>query len=223
MDPILFQSAISPLFLVSISSPSTPSLDLPCSCRLQRKKMPRNLLHRLRALSVLAFLITAIFLSRHTFSYVHNTSTVSKTAHNDTSSLAIHNHTVEPISQFPNHHNHYHHHHQFHFGRAALSEQFHCLVQKGADYWNQGVLPAFAGESRFPTPQFGGGGVDPLADSGWTSNEEKKEVPRWWKNAFKAMKGKAPKGASTRFIYLDQSQDFENAFGEQVGCTVLSD
>ncbi|KAL8896280.1 MAG: hypothetical protein Q9207_007781 [Kuettlingeria erythrocarpa] len=176
--------------------------------------MAKNSLHHLRALGALAFLITALFLSRHTFIYVRNTSSVHQDAKNDTSNLTLLNHTVGPISPFLNDHNHYHHH-QTHFLRAALSEPFHCLVQKGADYWNQGVLPAFAGASRFPTPQFGGGGVDPLADSGWTSHEEAREVPRWWKDAFKAMKGKAPKGAGARYILLDQSGDFENAFGEQ--------
>ncbi|KAI4190105.1 MAG: hypothetical protein LQ346_004990 [Caloplaca aetnensis] len=181
--------------------------------------MPRN---ALRALGALAFLITALLLSTHTFNYVRITSSVRQDANNDTSNLTLHNHTVEPIAPFPNYH-HHHHHHQLHFLRAALSEPFHCLVQKGADYWNQGVLPAFAGASRFPTPQFGGGGVDPLADSGWTSHEEVREVPRWWKDPFKAMKGKAPKGAGAKFIYLDQSGDFENAFGEQVGCYLRSD
>ncbi|KAL8918179.1 MAG: hypothetical protein Q9208_007531 [Pyrenodesmia sp. 3 TL-2023] len=176
-----------------------------------------NPLHGLRVLSaLLAFLITLLLLlSTPIFTHIRSTFSQPRIAH---SVFNPHNHALNHLSPVSHHHRSHSHNHTY-SRRAALSEPFQCLVNKGAEYWNQGVLPAFAGASRFPAPQFGGGGVDRLADSGWTSHEEAREVPRWWKDAFKAMKGKAPKGDGARFIYLDQSGDFENAFGEQVGCT----
>lgn len=179
--------------------------------------------YNLRTLSaLLVFLITILLLSTQTFTRLRSTLSQPQIAHNDTSILNSHHHARNHLSPAPHHHHHHSHNNHSLSLRASLSEPFQCLVAKGAEYWNQGVLPAFAGASRFPAPQFGGGGVDPLADSGWTSHEEAREVPRWWKDAFKAMKGKAPKGDGARFIYLDQSGDFENAFGEQVGYTGLS-
>ncbi|KAL8755218.1 MAG: hypothetical protein Q9184_004862 [Pyrenodesmia sp. 2 TL-2023] len=174
-----------------------------------------NPLHYLRTLSApLAFLITIIFLSTPTFTRLRSTSSQPQVAHNDISILNPHNHALNHLSPARHHHHHHHSHNNHSLSlRAALSEPFQCLVNKGAEYWNQGVLPAFAGQSRFKTPQFGGGGVEPLADSGWTSHEELRPVPRWWTDAFKAMKGKVPK-EGVRYIYLDQSGDFENGFGE---------
>ncbi|KAL8807746.1 MAG: hypothetical protein Q9182_000557 [Xanthomendoza sp. 2 TL-2023] len=106
-----------------------------------------------------------------------------------------------------------HYHHEAPIKRT-LSEPYQCLIEKGQQYWETGVKPAFDGQSRFPTPNFGGV-ADPLQDSGWTSNVELKPLPKFWIDAFKAMQGKAPKGP-VRQIYLDQSHDFENDHGPQV-------
>ncbi|KAI4243849.1 MAG: hypothetical protein L6R40_003231 [Gallowayella cf. fulva] len=106
-----------------------------------------------------------------------------------------------------------HDHHQAPFKRA-LSEQFHCLIDKGQQYLETGVLPAFNGQSRFPTPNVGAA-EDPLADSGWTSTADSKPLPKWWKDAFKAIPGKTPKDNVLQ-IYLDQELEFSNDYGEQV-------
>ena len=105
--------------------------------------------------------------------------------------------------------------------KRAVSQEFQCYVEKGKQYWEQGVLPAFEGRSRFPAPNFGAGD-DPQKDSGWTSLEEWKKLPTWWNDAFKSMKGKFPK-SDVRHIYLGQSQPFENNYGEQVRLANSSD
>ncbi|KAL8996525.1 MAG: hypothetical protein Q9169_003992 [Polycauliona sp. 2 TL-2023] len=109
--------------------------------------------------------------------------------------------------------------HQIHTKRA-LGEQFSCLIQKGKQYWEQGVLPAFDAESRFPNPFSNTGGEtqiqDLLLDSGWTSNDDNSQLGEHWKEAFRNMAGGVPDDSRNVIrIFLDQSMDFENDHGQQ--------
>ncbi|KAL8933745.1 MAG: hypothetical protein Q9216_006228, partial [Gyalolechia sp. 2 TL-2023] len=116
-----------------------------------------------------------------------------------------------PISHSPNHTHIY--------PKRALSQEYQCLVQKGQQYWEQGVLPAFDGQSRFPAPNFGAA-EDILQDSGWTMTDAPKPLPSYWTPVMKATKYKIPKsGAPVRRIELNQNRDFENDYGEQQTAT----
>ncbi|KAL8749294.1 MAG: hypothetical protein Q9199_007773 [Rusavskia elegans] len=75
--------------------------------------------------------------------------------------------------------------------KRALSEQFQCLVQKGKQYWTEGVLPVFDGQSRFPAPNFGDA-EDKLADSGWATYNDPQALPSYWQEVFKSTKGGVP-------------------------------
>ncbi|KAL8728798.1 MAG: hypothetical protein Q9166_005176 [cf. Caloplaca sp. 2 TL-2023] len=180
--------------------------------------MPSTSLH-LRSLgALLIFLITALLLSIHAFTHFRGTDVqkietnqlslhvengTSKFTKSKSVSFGRQDHTIDFLSPL---------HHHFHVKRA-VSQPFECLVEKGKQYWEEGVLPAFDGKSRFPTPYFGSGEeFSALEDSGWTSNEEPKPLKDWWNNAFKATKGKIPKG-NVRQIYLDQSEGFDNDYG----------
>lgn len=98
--------------------------------------------------------------------------------------------------------------------KRALSEQFQCLVQKGRQYWTEGVLPAFDGQSRFPAPNFGDA-EDKLADSGWATYNDPQALPSYWQEVFKSTKGGVPTENLVK-VELDQRRDFTNAFGDQV-------
>ncbi|KAL8648493.1 MAG: hypothetical protein Q9226_005970 [Calogaya cf. arnoldii] len=104
--------------------------------------------------------------------------------------------------------------------KRALSSQYTCLIEKGKQYWEQGVLPAFDGQSRFPNPFFTGGAEsqiqDQLLDSGWTSNEDNARLGDHWKDAFRGIAGGIPDdNVDVVRTFLDQSQDFDNGYGEQ--------
>ncbi|KAI4267840.1 MAG: hypothetical protein L6R38_008070 [Xanthoria sp. 2 TBL-2021] len=102
--------------------------------------------------------------------------------------------------------------------KRALSDQFHCLIEKGKQYWEQGVLPAFDGQSRFPNPFFNGESQiqDQLLDSGWTSDDDNSRLGEHWKDAFRGIAGGLPDDNTDVIrIFLDQSQDFSNDYGEQ--------
>lgn len=98
--------------------------------------------------------------------------------------------------------------------KRALSEQFQCLVQKGKQYWTEGVLPAFDGQSRFPAPNFGDA-EDKLADSGWATYNDPQALPSYWQEVFKSTKDGVPTENLVK-VELDQRRDFTNAFGDQV-------
>ena len=103
--------------------------------------------------------------------------------------------------------------------KRALSERFQCLVEKGKQYWEQGVLPAFDGQSRFPNPFFNGESKiqDELEDSGWTSDDDNSRLGEHWKEAFSGLAGGPPDDNTDVIrIFLDQSQDFSNDYGDQV-------
>ncbi|KAL9002374.1 MAG: hypothetical protein Q9188_004686 [Gyalolechia gomerana] len=97
--------------------------------------------------------------------------------------------------------------------KRAVSQDFQCLVEKGQQYWEQGILPTFDGQSRFPSLNFGAA-EDVLQDSGWSMTDDMKALPKYWNDAFKATKFKVPK-SGVREIQLDQNQDFENDYGER--------
>ncbi|KAI4248499.1 MAG: hypothetical protein L6R40_001060 [Gallowayella cf. fulva] len=103
--------------------------------------------------------------------------------------------------------------------KRTLSEPFHCLIEKGQQYYEQGVLPAFDGQSRFPNPFTGGsesGIEDLLEDSGWASNDDNTRLGKHWKDAFGSMAGGVPDDNKDVIrIFLDQSGDFVNDYGKQ--------
>ncbi|KAL8992155.1 MAG: hypothetical protein Q9169_007328 [Polycauliona sp. 2 TL-2023] len=97
--------------------------------------------------------------------------------------------------------------------KRAVSAQFKSLVCKGKQYWEEGVLPAFDGQSRFPTPTFGDA-EDKLADSGWTFRDEPQALPSYWQEVFKSAQGGVPTENLVK-VNLNQRSDFSNAFGDQ--------
>ncbi|KAL8693100.1 MAG: hypothetical protein Q9224_003822 [Gallowayella concinna] len=167
-----------------------------------------------RSLGALLFLfITALFLSKAAINRQNLIDQPPSDIDNDTTDFTKTN-AIPSGGQHPifGTFSHLHYHHQAPLKRT-LSEPFQCLIEKGQQYWETGVKPAFDGQSRFPTPNFGAA-EDPLEDSGWTSYTDHKPLPKWWMDAFKAMPGKTLK-ADVPEIYLDQSNDFENDHGEQ--------
>lgn len=165
-------------------------------------------LRNLCALS--AFFVAVLLLSIHIQTSPTQPSQSAGKTHTKAGSVPSlsHHQTHEPSPLFQSStHPHTH-------PKRNVSQTFQYLVCKGQQYWEQGVLPAFAGQSRFPTPNFGGA-ENPLADSGWSWTEDMKVVPNYWKDAFKTAKWKIPK-EGMRQIYLDQNESFENDYGEQV-------
>ncbi|KAL8818598.1 MAG: hypothetical protein Q9223_002800 [Gallowayella weberi] len=175
--------------------------------------MPGNHLYCRSLGALLLFFVTALLLSKFAFEHQDLVDLPPSDVDNDTTDLSIDS-AVPSGSQNPTFgrvsHRHYHHEAPI---KRTLSEPYQCLIEKGQQYWETGVKPAFDGQSRFPTPNFRGV-AGPLQDSGWTSNVELKPLRNFWTDAFKAMPAKAPKGP-VRQIYLDQSQDFENDHGPQ--------
>ena len=98
--------------------------------------------------------------------------------------------------------------------KRVVSEQLQCLVEKEKLYWEQGVLPAFDGQTPFPTPDFGDS-EDKLSDS-WTSFEDPQALPQCRQDVFESTTGGVPT-ENFHKIALDQRCEFASASGDHVG------
>ncbi|KAL8928627.1 MAG: hypothetical protein Q9172_000842 [Xanthocarpia lactea] len=103
--------------------------------------------------------------------------------------------------------------------KRYLTQQWRCLVQKGRIYWEEGVLPAFAGQTQYQTPDFGEG-EDVLNSLGWTSSEEDEEaettpIPSYWDDALEATQFGKPTEDGLVYIKVEQDRSFENAYGQR--------
>ncbi|KAI4287898.1 MAG: hypothetical protein L6R35_002844 [Caloplaca aegaea] len=172
----------------------------------------------LRSSSVLLiFLVTALLLLAHAFRYARRTDSHSLPTQLSffvENGISKFNGSVAvPFGRQAQAANSFSPIHHYTRVKRALGEDRQCLVEKGKQYWEKGVLPAFDGKSEFPNPNFGNSETV-LEGSGWTSFEELEPLPKWWKDTLKKAKGKVPK-SDIRKIILDQSHDFENDFGAQ--------
>ncbi|KAL8992143.1 MAG: hypothetical protein Q9169_007338 [Polycauliona sp. 2 TL-2023] len=75
--------------------------------------------------------------------------------------------------------------------KRVLGARWKCYVEKGRKYYQEGVLPAFDGQSAFPTPSFT---EDDLKANGWDYSDPIEEpLPLHWVKAFELV----PEGQPT--------------------------
>ncbi|KAL8776269.1 MAG: hypothetical protein Q9213_008331 [Squamulea squamosa] len=177
-------------------------------------------LHLRSLIVILAFLVIALLLPNDPFEWLHRAEQYPMSHKRSSVIVNKHLNFAQKVALTSGRHKHFIEifsplHNQTH-DKRALDPTHNCLVEKGRKYWEEGVLPAFDGHSPFPTPNFGDA-VDKLADSGWMSFEASKQLPKWWYDAFKSDRkwwgGKKPR-EDVQEIYLEQSHDFKNEFGE---------
>ncbi|KAL8847846.1 MAG: hypothetical protein Q9221_007148 [Calogaya cf. arnoldii] len=157
-------------------------------------------------------LVTGLLLTNHAFQYLSRTDVHESQSSSDGASKFTRVVTVQRGSQESRTYSLSLLHRQPRVKRA-LSAQVQCLVQKGKEYWEQGVLPAFDGQFRFPTPNFGDA-EDKLADSGWKKYDDPQALPSYWQEVFGSTPGGVPTESLVK-LELDQSREFTNAFGDQ--------
>lgn len=101
----------------------------------------------------------------------------------------------------------------------ANAQRWGYLIEKGKNYWEQGILPAFEGRSPFSTPSwterdlFG----DETLDTGWAWKDEPgKDLPAHWKDAFELIPegNQAGRNQETSFVSLDHNAAFTNTQGD---------
>ncbi|KAL8748929.1 MAG: hypothetical protein Q9184_007019 [Pyrenodesmia sp. 2 TL-2023] len=161
----------------------------------------------LRSLSILLILvIVTLLLSDHAFRYSSQPTTPHFNTQPSSNADNGSNRTSHPLIPL-------HHRHHIPIKRAVRPE-FQCLVAKGKKYWEEAVLPAFAGQSRYPPPDFGTEEEDPLEESGWTEEDELRPSPPEWAEVLEKTEGKVPR-SDVHHISLSQYGEFENDGGVQ--------
>ncbi|KAL8753466.1 MAG: hypothetical protein Q9199_005038 [Rusavskia elegans] len=103
--------------------------------------------------------------------------------------------------------------------KRVLPPQYQCLVEKGNQYYTEGVLPAFDGRSAYATPTFTEGS---FTANGWKKSDPVDEpLPLHWEEAFKLIPEGAPaegedsdREDEVSRVYMDQSLPFTNAQGQ---------
>ncbi|KAL8918425.1 MAG: hypothetical protein Q9208_007330 [Pyrenodesmia sp. 3 TL-2023] len=161
----------------------------------------------LRSLSILLILvIITLLFSNHALRYVSNPNTPFFSTQLPSNVNNGSDRRLESLIPL-------HRRHHIHVKRA-VSPEFQCLVAKGKKYWEEAVLPAFAGQSRYPTPDFGTEEEDPLEESGWTEEDELRPSPPEWNEVLEKTEGKVPR-SDVHHISLSQYGEFENERGVQ--------
>ena len=98
------------------------------------------------------------------------------------------------------------------------AQRWGYLIEKGKNYWEQGILPAFEGRSPYTTPQWTERDLvgDYTLVTGWARKDEPgKDLPAHWKDAFELIPegNQAARNQETSFVSLDHNAAFTNTQG----------